>query len=57
MLDQIYSEMIGMISVSSPQEDNAAIPRDAQIALELEIFEEDAVQNLEEKEHMIMRDG
>ena len=34
-----------------------AIYRDDQISLELHWIEEDEVQNLEKKEHMIMTDG
>ena len=46
-----------MIAISSPPEDNPAISRDAQRALTLQRLEEDEVQNLEKKKHMIMRDG
>ena len=46
-----------MIAISSPPEDNADISGDVQIALVLQRLEEDDVQNLEKKEHMIMRDG
>ena len=46
-----------VIAISSPLEDNAAIYRDAQLALALQRLEEDKVQNLEKKEHIIMRDG
>ena len=45
------------IAVSIPPEDNAAISRYAQLALELQRLEEDEVKNLENNEQMIMRDG
>ena len=40
-VDQISSEMIGTIAISSPLEDNADISRDAQLALALQKLEED----------------
>ena len=46
-----------MIAISNPPEDKAAIFRYAQLALLLQRLEEDEMQNLEEKEQMIMRDG
>ena len=57
MVDQLSSEMIGAISISSPPEDNATISRDTQLAFVMQRLEEDEMHNLEEKEHMIMRDG
>ena len=45
-----------MIVISSPPEDNTDISRDTQISLALQLLEEDEVQHLENKEHMIMRD-
>ena len=57
MLDQISSEMIGGVAISSPPEDNATISRDSQRTFVPQRFEEDEVQNMEEKEHMITRDG
>ena len=49
--------MMGAISISIPPEDNAAISRDAQLALMLQRLEGDEVQNLENKEHTIIRGG
>ena len=49
--------MIGTIAIYRPQEVNATIYRDAHIAFMLQQIEYEEVQNLEEKEHMIMRDG
>ena len=46
-----------MITISSPPEDNTAIYRDAQLDLALQWLEEEEVQNLDNKENMIMRDG
>ena len=46
-----------MVAISSPPEDNTAISKNFQLALALQQLEEDEVQNLEKKEHMIMRDG
>ena len=46
-----------MIAISSPLGDNPSISRDTQLALALQRLEEDEVQNLEKKKHMIMRDG
>ena len=46
-----------MISVSIAPEDNAAISRNDQLALALQRLEEDEVKNLENKEHMTIRDG
>ena len=57
MVDQISSEMIGVIAISSPLYDNSTIYRDAQLAFVLQRLEEDVVQNMEEKEQMIMGDG
>ena len=57
MVDQLSLEMIGVIAISNPPEDNATISRDAQLAFVLQRLEEDEVQNLEKKEHMIIRDG
>ena len=57
MVYQISSEMIGVIAISIPSEDNAAISRDAQLAFVLQRLEEDTVQNLEEKEQIIVRHG
>ena len=57
MVDQLSSGMIGVISITSPPEDNAGISRDDQLALALQQLEEDEVQILEEKEKIIMRDG
>ena len=41
----------------SAPEDNPDIYRDTQLSLELQWIKEDEVQNLENKEQMIMRDG
>ena len=49
--------MIGAITISSPPQDNTTISRDAQLAFVPQRLEEDEVQNLEEKEHIIIRDG
>ena len=49
--------MIGMISISSPSEDNTTISIDDRISFVLQLIEEYEVQNLEEKEQMIMSDG
>ena len=57
MVDQIFSEMIGAIAISIPLEDNVTIFGDDHLAFVLQLLEEDEVQNLEEKEHMIIRDG
>ena len=57
MLDQLYSEMIGAIAISIPQEDNATTPKYSQLAFVMQRLEEDEVQNLEDKEQVIMRDG
>ena len=46
-----------MIAIYIPPEDNTDISRDYQLALALQRLEEDDVQDLEKKEHMIMRDG
>ena len=43
--------------MSGPPEDNTSISRDAHLALALQRLEEDEVQNMEKKEHMIMGDG
>ena len=45
------------IDISIQPEGNTDISRDTQLALALQRFEEDEVQNLEKKEQMIMRDG
>ena len=42
---------------SVPNKWYISYPRDAQLALALQRLEEDEVQNLEEKEQMIVRDG
>ena len=55
MSEKFSSGMIGAIAISNPPEDNTAISRDAQLALELKRLEEDKLNNLEEKEHTIMR--
>ena len=57
MIDQLSSGIIGAIAISIPPEGNVDISRDAQLALSLQKLEEDGVQNLEEKEQMIMRDA
>ena len=57
MEDQLSSGIIRAIAISIPTEDNVDIPRDAQLALAMQQLEEDAVQNLEEKDQTIMRDG
>ena len=57
MVDQLSSGMVGVISISIPPEDNADISIDSQLALALQQLEEEKVQNLEEKEQMIMRYG
>ena len=57
MVDQLSSEMISAIAISSRPEDTTDISRDAQLASALQWLEENKVKNLEEKEHMIMRDG
>ena len=57
MIDQLSSGMIGTISISIPQEENTSISRDTQLDLSLQQLEEDKVNNLEEKEQKIMRDG
>ena len=57
MVDHISSEKIGTIAISSPQEYNTTISRDAQISFVLQQFEDDKVQNLEYKEQMITRYG
>ena len=49
--------MIDVISISSPTEVKADISRYTHLALALQQLEEDKVQNLEKKEHMIMMDG
>ena len=49
--------MIGAIAIYIPPEENMAIFRYDQLALELQQLEEDEVQNMEDKEHMIMRYG
>ena len=46
-----------MIDIYIPPEDNADIYRDSQLDLEMHQIEEDELQNLENKEQMIMRDG
>ena len=48
--------MIGAIAISIPPEDNATVSRDDQLDFVLKRLEEDEVQNLEDKEHMIIRD-
>ena len=45
------------IGISIPPEDNVAIYRNSHLTLALQQFEEDEVYNLENKEHIIMRDG
>ena len=45
------------ISISSPPKDNTDIYRYDQPVLGLQRLEEDEVQNMEKKEHMITRDG
>ena len=57
MVDQLSSGMIGVIAISSRPEDSLAISRYAQLALALNQLEECKVHNMEEKEHMITRDG
>ena len=57
MVDQVSPGMIGAISISNPPEDNTDTYRDYQLALALQKLEEDEVQNLKEKEQMIMRGG
>ena len=57
MIDQLSSGMIGTISISIPQEENTSISRDTQLDLSLQQHEEDKVNNIEEKEQNIMRDG
>ena len=56
MIDQLSSGIIGAIAISIPPEGNVDISIDSQLALSLQKLEEDGVQNLEEKEQMIMRD-
>ena len=56
MTDQFSSGMIGANTIYNPPEDNTSISRDAQLALELKWLEEDKLNNMEEKEHTIMRD-
>ena len=46
-----------MVAISSPPEYNTAISRYSHLALEMQWLEEEKVQNLEEMENMIMRDG
>ena len=46
-----------VIAISIPPEDNTDISRDAQLALVLQILEEDKVKNMDKKEQMSMRDG
>ena len=55
MVDLLSSEMIGAIFIYIPPEENVTISRDAKLAFVLQLIEEDEVQNLEEKEQMIMR--
>ena len=57
MVDHISSYIIGAIAISIPPEDNATISRDNQFVFLLQQLEEDEVHNMEEKEHMITRDG
>ena len=57
MVDQISSGIIGMIDIYIPPEENADISGDDQLALLLQRIEEDEIQNLEEKERIIMKDG
>ena len=47
MVDQLYSEMIGAIAISSPLEDNTNISRDDQLTFVMQRLEEDEVHNLE----------
>ena len=49
--------MIVAIAISIPPEDNATISIDTHLALLLQLLEEENVQNFEEKEQMITRDG
>ena len=46
-----------MIAISILPEYNMAISRYAKLALGMKWLEEDKVQNMENKENMIMRDG
>ena len=46
MVDQLSSEMIGAIAISSPPEDNATIFKDAHIALVLQRLEEYKAHNM-----------
>ena len=57
MVDNIYSVMIVTIAIYTPPEDNAAIYRYVQIFFVLQRLDKDEVQNTEEKEQIIMRDG
>ena len=57
MVDQLYSEIIGVISISSPPEYNSTIYRYDQLAFVLQKLEEEEMHNLEEEEQMITRDG
>ena len=57
MVDQLSSEIRGATAVSIPPEDNVDISRDAQLAFVLQQLEEDKVENMEDKEQMIMMDG
>ena len=57
MVEQLSSGMIRIIAISNPPEDKTDISREDQLALALQRLEGDKFQNMEDKEHMIMRDG
>ena len=57
MVDQLSSEMIDTITISTPPENKTAFSRDAQLTLVLQQLEEDEVHNMAEEEQTIMRDG
>ena len=54
MVDQLSSEIICAITISSPPEDNTTISRYSQIEF---LMKEDEAHNMEEKEQLIMKDG
>ena len=57
MLDQLSSGMIGGNCHLYPKEYNTAISRDAQLALAMQQLEKGKVDNMENKEQVVMRDG
>ena len=56
-VDQLSSDIIGAIHISTPQEYNMTIYRNAQLAFVMQCLEEGKVHNLENKAQMTLIDG